>query len=395
MFYDKDSMKLKKVHQRKYSKAFRTCETGKLLYHYANIDTIWKILNSDCFLARQIRFSNDSEEYKRGEKVIRKYVEEKIEDPQIKRTLEAKIKKGVSSFYIICFCDNGNLLSQWRGYAEKGVSLGFDFSGEEDNQNHVEIFTILNNIGLSDAKFDEKYAIDGKICKHIEMPYKVFYVDSDEKNKELEEAINEFVNSETRISLLQQMVPLIKNDAFVEENEYRIVFDISNMGGTEAFNRRIISKKIKYINKEECLLPNISVEIGDCEKKEECCKRIIIGTKEQTQKMKEIYQIIKEAYEQEYECVINSNMKDIFIDEGNNQERVMEELENLLQSKGYSIDYETGVKIWCKGHLPIRDVIVGPGEHQEKIKKSLVHYMRNTYWLRYVSIRTSDIPLQS
>lgn len=47
----------------------------------------------------------------------------------------------------------------------------------------------------------------------------------------------------------------------------------------------------------------------------------------------------------------------------------MEEIENLLQNKGYSIDYETGIKIWSKGCLPIRDVIIGPGEHQEKIKK--------------------------
>ena len=73
MFYNgKDSMKEKLALQQKYKKAFRIPKgKGKLLYHYAGLETAWKILESDVFLARNIRFSNDSEEYKRGGKIVK------------------------------------------------------------------------------------------------------------------------------------------------------------------------------------------------------------------------------------------------------------------------------------------------------------------------------------
>lgn len=49
-------------------------------------------------------------------------------------------------FYMICFCREGDLLSQWRGYARDGVCLGMDFLEEAgDIQSHTEMFTILNN----------------------------------------------------------------------------------------------------------------------------------------------------------------------------------------------------------------------------------------------------------
>lgn len=29
--------------------------------------------------------------------------------------------------YIVCFCDDNDRLSQWRGYAKEGIAIGFDF----------------------------------------------------------------------------------------------------------------------------------------------------------------------------------------------------------------------------------------------------------------------------
>ena len=95
-------------------------------------------------------------------------------------------------------------------------------------------------------------------------------------------------------------------------------------------------------------------------------------------------------------AVQNVNTKQgIYIGEGNNQEKIMGCIEDTFQKKGLPIDYDNGIKIWCRGHLPIRKVIVGPGEKKEKIKESLKHYMGNTYWLRYVEVVDSNIPLQT
>lgn len=32
-------------------------------------------------------------------------------------------------YFMVCFCEDGDLLSQWRGYAQNGVSIGMDFTG--------------------------------------------------------------------------------------------------------------------------------------------------------------------------------------------------------------------------------------------------------------------------
>lgn len=88
MFYKgKDTLKEKIAQQEKYGAAFRIPDArGGLLYHYAGIDTIWKILESDSFLARNIRFSNDSEEYRLGEKVIREYTENSFVDEEKRKS---------------------------------------------------------------------------------------------------------------------------------------------------------------------------------------------------------------------------------------------------------------------------------------------------------------------
>ena len=47
-----------------------------------------------------------------------------------------------------------------------------------------------------------------------------------------------------------------------------------------------------------------------------------------------------------------------------------------------------------KGRLPIREIIVGPGEKYEEIKESLAYYINTMYWLRYIDIKTSKIPFR-
>ncbi len=126
MFYKgNDTRRRKAALQTKYQEAFRLPKwDNRLLYHYAGIETIWKILETDSFLARNVRFSNDSEEYKLGEKIIKEYVEEKVLEPGLRQKIFKSIQQGVQMFYMICFCEEGDLLSQWRGYARNGVSLG-------------------------------------------------------------------------------------------------------------------------------------------------------------------------------------------------------------------------------------------------------------------------------
>ena len=405
MFYKgRDTQKEKIVLQKKYQTAFRILnEPDGLLYHYAGIETIWKILESDSFLARNIRFSNDSEEYKLGEKKIKEYTEKFFSEQQ-QRLFKTKLQQGIQMFYMICFCKEGDLLSQWRGYAKDGVSLGMDFN-EEDlmPQTHTEMFTVLNN---EKNQEEDRYKLNDNYVRFVEMPYQVFYVPRDEEgNKDLMEAVESFDDKDAQANLLLSLIPFIKDEGFAEETEYRILFDISDLGETEAQNRRIMSKKIQYTERDNRKLPNILVEVGDAEKKCDEVREVILGegirikAKENgisEQEIDKIYQSLGTELKKFNVAVQNVNTKQgIYIGEGNNQEKIMGCIEDTFQKKGLPIDYDNGIKIWCRGHLPIRKVIVGPGEKKEKIKESLKHYMGNTYWLRYVEVVDSNIPLQT
>lgn len=414
MFYRrKDTPRETAVKQEKYENAFRIPQQG-LLYHYAGIETIWKILESDSFLARNIRFSNDSEEYRLGEKKIREYTKNWFKDEKQRNKFDVELQQKIGMFYMICFCGKGDLLSQWRGYARDGASLGMDFLEEDSSQKHTEIFTILNNEKNQEngcCKLDDEYV------RFVEMPYQAFYVESEEDedndsdNNKVKEAIHRFNNKDgdARTNMLLDLIPLIKDIGFKEEAEYRILFDMSDLGKTEAQNRKIMSRKIRYMEKDNRKLPNIAVEVGDSEKKEKGVTEVILGTEIRTRalqrglaedKIESIYREIEEEIAKTAEsgsaCTCKrTKVKCIYIDEGNNQEDIMVCIEDVLQRNDFSIDCENGIKIWCRGHLPIREIIVGPGEKKEKLKESLKHYIQNVYWLRYVDVKDSAIPLQN
>ena len=384
--------------QKLYNKAFRIPKEGKLLYHYTTMDTVWKILESGSMLARNIRFSNDSKEYLLGGETISKYVnQDSVNSNQEK--IEQYILSNIQNYYMICFCEKGDLLSQWRGYANDGVSLGMDFLDEEVGCTHSEMFTVLNNKESRLDKSDAYGLSENEDVHFLQMPYQVFYIEK-EKAK-LEDAIMSFQDADSKTNLLFDLIPFIKDAGFNEEKEYRILFDASDMGGTQAENRVLLSHKVWYIEKEGRKIPNIAVELGNAKKKSEKVQQILFGKNvfdmalRQRKNPAELEKNLRERLEKEnIKISVSQTKKHIYIGEGNNQEEIMCLIENLLQELGLTIAYDKGTKIWCKGRLPIRKIVIGPGEQQRKIQESLQYYTRNTFWLRYVDIENSKIPLQ-
>ena len=118
--------------------------------------------------------------------------------------------------YIGCFSEKGDLLSQWRGYADdgKGVSICFDF-------NQIEI-----------KKQIPWMAVEEKLSLGIE---KIIY-----KKKEQSQLIEDLINqafkrienntkreSTEKLTLaleLKKLSLVMKNPCFEEENEWRIMY---------------------------------------------------------------------------------------------------------------------------------------------------------------------------
>ena len=187
MLYENSTSKISKsTEQMKYLQAYHI--HNGLLYHYTKLDTLWKILGSDSLFARNIRFSNDFNEYLTGRDTIEKFVNGLQDMEELKKEkILKKIRENPMMYFMVCFCEDGDLLSQWRGYAQNGVSIGMDFTGgicgEENLALHVEEFCVLNNMKYRQMVGDEqngKYNIEGNSLMFLQMPYKVQYVSKTE-----------------------------------------------------------------------------------------------------------------------------------------------------------------------------------------------------------------------
>ena len=117
----------------------------KTLYHYCSIETFFHIIKTKAIWLSDIEKSNDSlelqylkKEYAKWAKIICHVFadhQRKTNTPFDEKRLEAlsSVLSDISSLtitktWVFCLSEKGDLLSQWRGYADDGygVSIGFD-----------------------------------------------------------------------------------------------------------------------------------------------------------------------------------------------------------------------------------------------------------------------------
>ena len=106
------------------------------LYHYTDAQGLLGMLKTKRIWATNSRFMNDPTEIEYAARVIRETALEFAEDypPALFRSVRQGISNVLETYekdndeYIACFCEDGDLLSQWRGYgaAGGGYSLGFE-----------------------------------------------------------------------------------------------------------------------------------------------------------------------------------------------------------------------------------------------------------------------------
>jgi hypothetical protein len=110
----------------------------KELFHYTTTDALVSIIEGGRFWATDFRYMNDASELDHGTRIFREAVEEfvvprdcdavaQLRDRLIIELDAAKLRQ---RFFMVCFCEEPNLLSQWRAYGDRlgrgSVSLGFE-----------------------------------------------------------------------------------------------------------------------------------------------------------------------------------------------------------------------------------------------------------------------------
>lgn len=386
-----------------------------MIYQYRDLDSFWNIIDSDSFWASNARFSNDKAEQTMGIQELKKLLND-----------SEKERLKLEDCYIICFCKKDDKLSQWRGYAKNGVSIGFDFHA-------VLPFYVDKKIRIYNSCYDVNYIKKDLPLDELEYTFKVT---RDENGN---------------LTKLPQHIPYIKHAGFEEEEECRLVF-FNKSGSIDSYvhyREGSRHERIPYIK--------VGLKSEDDDKKN-CTIRLLIGKSPVSgQKVSDIYDIIKnrtmalnakviscfdpemsstsckehddvacwgcsqrlinpmkdcsQNYEYQ-ECgytknmgfcpetarnyIANKDLNYIMISAGKNQEAVFKVVDQIITEYNNEITLEDNkISVWCEGHLPIRTITVGPLENREEIKESIEHYCRNHYWLKYVKVKMSSIPYRS
>jgi len=209
---------------------------GKIIYHYCSPESFLKIIESKCIWLSAINNMNDYSEGNWYSKALDKVLDNKKNDFGDNNCLdvsnEFKAKNTIK--YISCFSKLKDSLSQWRAYAQDGEGVAIGLSVDKIGipfyrPNLAGIFSDLP-VYLSEMR----YAGLDKLVEIIDT--------------NLSKLINEFNANIRSILFFNQFSNIVKNPAFKEEEEVRLVYapDISKDEPVKVINPSPGLDQLKY-----------------------------------------------------------------------------------------------------------------------------------------------------
>lgn len=122
------------------------------LYHYCGIGNFLSIIRSKEIWLSSLNLSNDFKEGRMVRETILRLARDKNLPESTQQRLVDSLKFFDTSLHGLGFClsEKGDLLSQWRGYAEDafGVSIGF-------NREFLKKLALQNNLGFNQIAYDQ------------------------------------------------------------------------------------------------------------------------------------------------------------------------------------------------------------------------------------------------
>ncbi len=238
---------------------------GKTLFHYTTCPGFIGILGDNCLWATDTRYLNDLEEFKHGVALFQevlKRVEQKKEKhdflvnyPEcIDELLNVGSRLDGKHTYCVSFTENGNLLSQWRGYARNGgLSIGFDPEGLK--------FSAKNQrFRFMKCLYDEE---EKKAFVHEVVDDFLWHCDEWHNNEALGHFTPIHFGAYLR-SMICFFAPVLKHKDFFEEEEWRAVHSYGHLKNEMLSSRKSNGIDIPYI---VFSLQDVSIQkifIGPC-----------------------------------------------------------------------------------------------------------------------------------
>jgi hypothetical protein len=235
-----------------------------LLYHYTTSPGLHGILSSKTIWATDTRFTNDAREHTYGLEQLLPELTKQIlaREPALNDDALQVMLGDVepARYFVACFCEQGDLLSQWRGYASPGgYALGFDTEALFEPAQGPPVYPVI--YGRPDTDIDSaarqwaSLAADG----FVEIFQDVFagLIEGRPQGEDAEGDIAHRVYDFHRVYLARSkhLCALMKDRSFGEEKEWRIVEHWSPVLST--------SPRVDFRHGALGLTPYVSISLPD------------------------------------------------------------------------------------------------------------------------------------
>lgn len=237
---------------------FFSTNAGITLYHYTSIDSLVGIAEANKVWASNVYYLNDSEEIVYACNLLEEVLGTRLltdieDDPEVEFLIQfdswvGQCKSTANNIFVFSLSEKPSLLSQWRSYTPhgKGVSIGFP---------SATLNEIAKNSQSRIAKclYDKTEQIE-ILNSLIEKLLITFRKERPDNNSTLG-------NPETRYhSFLErfkgdvlQVLSIIKNQAFQEEQEWRLI--------TKYYPSYVVPE-IKFRKGASMLVPYVELDLG-------------------------------------------------------------------------------------------------------------------------------------
>lgn len=240
---------------------------GNILYHYCSVESFFNILKNSTIWLSDVSKSNDYQECILCRNKVNETIEKIMsEDEEDLNAWKWGIAHGLELnreiyTYCVCFSENCDQLSQWRGYANngKGISIGFNkkllLELKKADPHRIAFSPIIY-----EKRKQEKYIQSIVQDNFKKLEYKgIGHV-----------AVE--LNTDYRLKF-----PFVKDSSFWEEAEWRIAVS----SGPGSYNLKISDNyefsKVKYRVANERLISYMGMDFSKIKK--ELIKEIWIGPK--------------------------------------------------------------------------------------------------------------------
>lgn len=201
----------------------------RLLYHYTSSVGLQGILTSKNIWASDIRYLNDAHEFVYGlDQLIpelTKQIVDELKNEYAEPALKIILGADDARYFVACFCEDGDLLSQWRGYAAPGgFSLGFDATALLDST--PPVLPVYYGASAARSTDPSSQSLAEMAAEGFNDLFREFFAITEHPKDKAEEEylakkIHEFHAEHLWVSKL--MCAILKDPSFREEREWRMV----------------------------------------------------------------------------------------------------------------------------------------------------------------------------